>query len=43
MTVEQMIRLEVEHARHHLQEIDETLKQANSPGLPPDSNRERLQ
>jgi hypothetical protein len=27
MTVEQMIRLEVEHARHHLQEIDETLKQ----------------
>ena len=27
MTVEQMIRLEVEHARHHLQEIDDTLKQ----------------
>lgn len=27
MTVEQMIRLEVEHAQHHLREIDETLKQ----------------
>ena len=27
MTVEQMIRLEVEHARHHLQEVDDTLKQ----------------
>src|SRR5262245_47399354 len=27
MTVEQMIRQEVEHARHHLQEIDEILKQ----------------
>ena len=27
MTVEQMIRLEVEHARHHLQEVDEMLKQ----------------
>ena len=27
MTVEQMISLEVEHGRHHLQEIDETLKQ----------------
>ena len=27
MTVEQMIRQEVEHARHHLQEIDEMLKQ----------------
>lgn len=27
MTLEQMIRLEVEHARHHLQEIDEMLKQ----------------
>jgi DinB superfamily len=27
MTVEQMIRLEVEHAWHHLRGIDETLKQ----------------
>ena len=27
MTVEQMIRLEVEHARKHLQEVDEMLKQ----------------
>jgi hypothetical protein len=27
MTIEQMIRLEVEHARHHLQEVDDTLKQ----------------
>ena len=27
MTVEQMIRLEVDHARHHLQEVDDTLKQ----------------
>jgi hypothetical protein len=27
MTVEQMIRLEVEHVRHHLQEIDDMLKQ----------------
>lgn len=27
MTVEQMIGLEVEHARHHLQEIDEMRKQ----------------
>ena len=27
MTVEQMIRLEVEHARQHLQEVDEMLKQ----------------
>ena len=27
MTVEQMIRQEVEHARHHLQEIGEMLKQ----------------
>jgi hypothetical protein len=27
MTVEQMIRLEVEHAGHHLQEVDEMLKQ----------------
>src|SRR5262249_58643699 len=27
MTVEQMIRLEVDHARHHLQEVDEILKQ----------------
>jgi hypothetical protein len=27
MTVEQMIRLEVEHTRHHLQEIVDTLKQ----------------
>ncbi|HYH67498.1 MAG TPA: DinB family protein [Urbifossiella sp.] len=26
MTVEEMIRLEVEHARHHLQEIDDTRK-----------------
>jgi hypothetical protein len=27
MTIEQMIRLEVEHARHHLQEVDDALKQ----------------
>jgi hypothetical protein len=27
MTVEQMIRLEVEHARHHLEEVDDMLKQ----------------
>ena len=27
MTVEQMICLEVEHARQHLQEVDEMLKQ----------------
>jgi uncharacterized damage-inducible protein DinB len=27
MTIEQMIRLEVEHARHHLQEVDEMLRQ----------------
>jgi hypothetical protein len=27
MTVEQMIRLETEHARHHLREVDDTLKQ----------------
>ena len=27
MTVEQMIRLEVEHVWHHLQEVDEILKQ----------------
>ena len=27
MTVEQMIRLEVEHAEHHLRGIDETLRQ----------------